>query len=266
MGFKYTKEHLEFLRVGYLKMQKPELTSEFNKKFNLNKSVSNIKSVLNSNGFKCGRHVGSEKGSFRSFTSDQAEFIKEKFKTLSLRELTTEFNKEFESQKTFSQIRCFTKNHGIKSGRSGHYNTGGIPWNKGTKGVCKPNSGSFKKGRMPKEIKPLGHERVCTIDGYILVKIAEPNPYTKSQTRYKAKHVVVWEKENGKAPPGMVVTFKDSNKLNCSLENLIIVSKAEMLYLNQHGYKDLPNELRPSMLAMAKLETMRFKTIKNLSN
>lgn len=27
---------------------------------------------------------------------------------------------------------------------------GQVPWNKGTKGVCKPNSGSFKKGHKPK--------------------------------------------------------------------------------------------------------------------
>lgn len=29
-----------------------------------------------------------------------------------------------------------------------HFNTGRIPWNKGTKGLIKPNSGSFKKGNI----------------------------------------------------------------------------------------------------------------------
>lgn len=29
------------------------------------------------------------------------------------------------------------------------FEKGNIPWNKGTKGICKPNSGSFKKGNVP---------------------------------------------------------------------------------------------------------------------
>jgi len=265
MGFRYSHENLEFLKHGYIEMQIPELTTAFNGFFDLDKTEVQIKSALKSHGFKCGRPVGVEKGTFRSFTKEQADFVIEYYKQLSLVELTKAFNNVFKLDKTVQQIRCFTRNHSIKSGRTGQYSKGLKPWNSGTKGICKPNSGSFKKGDNPKNINPIGHERICNKDGYILVKIAEPNPYTSAKTRYRHKHLFIWEKANGKVQPGMVVTFKDGNKLNCDLDNLIVISRAENLYLNRHGYKDLPDELKPSMLALAKLETKRFELIKDKS-
>lgn len=36
----------------------------------------------------------------------------------------------------------------MNTGRT-HFKKGQIPWNKGTKGLIKPNSGSFKKGKRP---------------------------------------------------------------------------------------------------------------------
>lgn|SRR3990167_1800295 len=41
-----------------------------------------------------------------------------------------------------------SKNHCIKISKS---HLGQIPWNKGTKGVAKPNAGSFKKGEYPSQ-------------------------------------------------------------------------------------------------------------------
>ena len=56
--------------------------------------------------------------------------------------------------------------------------------------------------------------------------------------------------------------FKDGDLLNIEPENLMLVSRAELLVLNQNGYKDAPAELKPSILALAKLEVKIFKEIK----
>jgi len=122
----------------------------------------------------------------------------------------------------------------------------------------KPNSGSFKKGQVPATVKPIGSERICPKDGYMLVKIAEQNPYTGHKTRYKAKHIVVWEKANGKIPEGHVLMFLDGDKLNCSLSNLICISRQEQLLLNRHGFTGLPMELKPTMLATVKVKARVF--------
>ena len=120
------------------------------------------------------------------------------------------------------------------------------------------NIGSFKKGHVPANRKPLGTERIDVKDGFIQIKIAEKDPYTGLPTRYKNKHVWLWEQQHGPVPPGMVVAFTDGNKQNCKLSNLMLITRAELLRLNQRGYKDMPDDLKPSVLALTKLEVKVF--------
>lgn len=58
-------------------------------------------------------------------------------------------------------------------------------------------------------------------------------------------------------PEGMVVALRDGDKTNCEPENLMLISRAELLNLNRHGYKDMPDKLKPSVLA---LSTLQVKT------
>ena len=42
-------------------------------------------------------------------------------------------------------------------------------------------------------------------------------------------HLYLWENAHGKLPTNKVLRFKDGNPLNCTLDNLICVSKAEVM-------------------------------------
>ena len=174
------------------------------------------------------------------------------------------FNKTFYLDKTLDQIKSVLSREGILSGRTGFFESGHRPWNTGTKGVVKPNSGNFKKGQVPPNVKPLWDERICPKDGFVLMKIPEKNPYTGFSTRYKHKHVYVYERDHGPVPKGMVVAFKDSDKQNCEPDNLMCISRAELLRLNQQGYKDMPADIRPAVLAMTKLQVKTFEKSKSL--
>lgn len=77
------------------------------------------------------------------------------------------------------------------------------------------------------------------------------------------KHVHVWEQTHGPVPDGMVVVFRDGDKLNINPQNLMIVSRAELLRLNKRGYKNAPADLKPSILALAKLEVKTFSKQKD---
>lgn len=180
--------------------------------------------------------------------------------------MTYLFNRRFSANKTLRQITSFVKNHGLSNGRCGFFKIGHRPWNAGTKGVMKRNSGTFRKGNMPANTRPLGSERICSKDGFVLVKVSEKNPYTGAATRYKQKHVVIWEKANGPVPKGKVIMFKDSDQLNCCLENLICVSRSELLHLNWKQYKKVPKELKPSVLALVKVEAKLFALAKRKGN
>ena len=64
---------------------------------------------------------------------------------------------------------------------------------------------------------------------------------------------MVWEKEKGKIPEGMYVLFLDSNKLNCNIENLALVTKSELLIINKKRLIHNNAELTSTGLNVAKL-------------
>ena len=200
---------------------------------------------------------------YLKYTEEQARWIRRNYKEKNIQELTTEFNRRFETHKTAGRIKAFTTNHKITSGRTGRFEKGSVPWNKGTKDLTGPNKGSFKKGNIPANSKPLGTERVDAKDGYILIKVAERNPNTGSQTRYKHKHVHIWEQAHGPVPNGMVVAFKDSDKSNFALENLMLISRAGLLYFNQLGYTDMPGELKPYVRTLVGLKVRTWEKEKD---
>jgi hypothetical protein len=190
----------------------------------------------------------------RIFTPEQIRFLQDNYAGKSAAAMTEMFNLAFQTAITLQQIRTAVHNRGINSGRTGRFEKGLTPWNRDKKGYIGANPTSFVKGNRPANWQPLGTERIDSKDGFILVKIAERNPYTGAPTRYKHKHVHVWETLHGPVPKGHVVAFRDGIKINCEPDNLMLLTRAELLVLNQHGYKDVPPELQPAVLALVKVE------------
>jgi len=252
--FRYSDEQIEFIRDSYQKMTVTSIVPVFNAAFGLNKTAGQIRAVLKNHNIVCGRGPRERLMPCRLYTSEQVEFIKDNYAGRSVAELTELFNDRFNDQKTQQQIKTFVHNRGITSGRTGYFEKGHKPWNDGKKGYMGPNATSFKKGNIPHTKLRLWSERINR-DGFIEISIPERNPYTGAPTRFKNKHVWLWESENGTVPKGHAVIFIDGNKLNCSIENLALVTRAELLSLNLHGYKEAPDELKPSIFALAKMET-----------
>lgn len=114
---------------------------------------------------------------------------------------------------------------------SGCYRKGKEPWNKGktmsdeTREKVKKTW--FKKGRIPENHKPVGSTRV-TVDGYKEIKVAEPN-------KWALYHRHLYEKTHGeKLSKSEVVIFADGDKSNFDIDNLVKVSRANLLYLNNN--------------------------------
>jgi hypothetical protein len=164
-------------------------------------------------------------------------------------------------------LPALRKRKGWKTGRTGFFEKGAEPHNKGKpcpegKGGRHPNARKtqFGKGHEPHNTRYLGHERVSK-DGYVEISIAETNPHTGYSRRYVLKHRHVWEQANGKLPKGMALKCLDGNKQNTDPSNWEAVPRALLPrlaggnhYHRKIAFDDAPAELRPTILAVAKLE------------
>ena len=166
----------------------------------------------------------------------------------SAREITELLNSTFGTDYTAKGIKGLRARMHLVSGLTGHFEKGHIPANKGKKGYCAPGSekGWFKKGQIPHNHVPVGTE-VMTTDGYLKIKIAEPK-------QWRFKHIMEWEKYNGKVPEGCMISFKDGDHYNCSIENLMCITKAENAILNHQKLRAESAEQTETAVILAKLQ------------
>ena len=175
-----------------------------------------------------GRPKGSKNRGQRHIWSDEEkEYLKEIVTGRSHKEIIKMMNDKFEHQFTEGQIKGAIGRNNLNTGRTGRFEKGHIPANKGTKGTMKANKTSFQKGHTPKNHKEVGSERV-SVDGYTEIKVAEPN-------KWRLKQRVMYEKyHNVKLDPKQLVIFADRDKRNLTKENLLLVDNKQLLTLNQH--------------------------------
>jgi hypothetical protein len=133
-------------------------------------------------------------------------------------------------------------------GGSTRFQKGNAAWNKGTKGIvgvqeaCRATQfkPGIRQGVAVKLYQPIGTERVSK-DGYLERKTNDGLPLQK---RWRAVHLLVWEDANGPIPSGHKVSFKDGDKRNVCLDNLELLSNAEMMKRNtRHNLPPEVNEV-----------------------
>jgi hypothetical protein len=133
-----------------------------------------------------------------------------------------------------------------------------VPPNKGRKGYSAPGSekGWFKKGGIPHTARGVGHESVDD-EGYVWMIVAERNPHTGAATRRVMKHRWLWEQAHGPVPEGHRLKCLDGDKQNTAPSNWEAIPHAMAPRLNGRfgrGYDQAPAELKPTIMAIAKLE------------
>lgn len=189
-----------------------------------------------------------------NWTPELVAWLKKAYRRMTVKELVPALEKEFGIIATHCQVDGACERYKLRSGRNGQFKKGGTPWIAGKKGYMGPNRTSFKRGDPPKNAQPLWHERENK-DGYISLHVPEPDPRNGYKHRYQLKHIWIWEQANGrKLPRGHAVIFLDGNKRNFDPDNLKLVTRAQLLALNRHNYQQQPDELKPSIFALAMME------------
>ena len=165
----------------------------------------------------------------RKYTDEEKQYLKSIIPGRSYAEILVLFNAKFDNQLTKTNLAGFIKNNGVSRGIPSYFQKGHIPHNKGKPFLSGGRSAQtqFKKGGMPGNYRPIDSTRI-NVDGYTEIKVADPK-------KWRLLHRVIWEKEHGPVPKGHVVLFGDGDRTNISLENLLLVSRAELAMLCKFG-------------------------------
>lgn len=151
---------------------------------------------------------------------------------------------------------------GDNIGASTRFVKGQVPPNKGVRrpgwAPGRMKETQFKTGQSGYNWQPIGSERL--IGGYRYVKVSDRRhvPYS---VNWKPMHVLQWEKLHGRVPKGFVLKSLDANKENLDLANWALVPRGLLPRLNGihgHGYDRAPAALKPTIMALAKLEHAAF--------
>ena len=186
------------------------------------------------------------------------EYIRDNSWGVSSSEMAERVNAKFGTDFTPHRMKVFRARWHIKSGVKGWYQKGHTPGNKGRKQneYCSPEAIAassrtrFRKGHRPANELPVGTVTHST-DGYLIRKKSDTGTQWE---RWEFVHRVVWEEHNGPIPAGMCVTFKDGNRDNVSIDNLMLVTQAENRVLTRWGYRSEDPELTAAGAAVVRLK------------
>lgn len=192
-----------------------------------------------------GRPKGSKNKALHKWTEEEKEYLASIVKDSSYKEIAKKMRDRFGYDFTDQQIKGAMARCNLTTGTMGHFRKGSTPWNKGLKGYMGVNKTSFKKGNSPHNQLPIGSERL-TKDSYIEVKIADPN-------KWELKHRLIYKQHYGEIPKGKKVIFADRNIYNFDIDNLILVTKAELLIMNNNKLIQEDKELTKVGVNIAKI-------------
>lgn len=196
------------------------------------------------------------------WTKKEIELLKDLYPDHNTRKIAELLNRSYSSVAGMSSVMGIKKSEQFfkneKSGRltgmegqSYRFRKGFTPWNKGKKmpeEIYKKCAVTmFKKGNKPHNTK--------TDNAISIRKDSTNRPYQYiriSEGIWQELHRYIWEQNNGPVPEGQNIIFRDGNTMNCQLENLTIVSNAELMQLNTiHRY---PHEVKVTIRALSKLK------------
>ncbi len=158
-----------------------------------------------------------------------------------------------------SEEGCWIRTH-PELAKSSRFKKGEKPWNKGLKHPPGWSPGrmaetQFRKGEISgsaaQRLVPVGTTRLSK-EGYLEVKYRERK---NQHGNFRAVHILLWEQRHGRItledgrvlepgaelPKGYAIAFIDGNKEHITLENLELVSRAELMRRN--SVHNLPKEL-----------------------
>lgn len=260
--YRYPQAVHDFVREWSPKLRDDDLAEACNKELGTHFTAVSMKAFRGNHGYRNGRKQWTSEEYWqyqKRYPKGMLEFVKENSWGVSSKDLAQMVNERFGTDFSQTMMKQFRQRHGIKSGVTGWYQKGHAP---GTKGktieeICKNDpeklarvrATQFKKGHKPENERQVGD--IVIVGGY---KLRKKRMEGTQWERWEFLHRAVWEEANGPIPNDKVVTFKDSDPLNCDLSNLMLVTRRENQQLTRQKLRfDDPD------LTEAAVNTVRLK-------
>ena len=161
-------------------------------------------------------------------------FIKNNINGKTSNEMIELFYKKFGISLSYEQLKYIKRKYNLKSNINTKFTKNSITYNK----------------------KYIGYE-FKDKNGYIWIKIKEPNTFVQKQ-RY------VYEKYNGKIPKNKSIIFLNGNKEDCSIDNLMLVDDCDKLVAKNLKLFSYDKEVTKTGITLAKLINKIYKIKKEV--
>jgi hypothetical protein len=263
-----TDENIKFIKANRLKMS----GSDIAKVFVVSKSCINrymrknglsVQQALK-NKFKADANTGRT-----TFSKNEDEFIKKNYLLLPIKRIAHELNRSFTG--VTGRLKFFNlevpPDLAVQRRQIGMYRKGQLAINKGKKqgeymsaeAIEKTKATRFKKGLRPHNSLPVG----------TIVKKKER--FSEKVYKYEVQPAgkmllyqrIIWERTKGKIPLGHCLWFLDGNSLNCSIENLELITRAENMKRNTICH--YPIELKETIILKNKINKKLYEQRKSTS-
>ena len=236
------------------------MVEELKTRFGFEKTYDAIKNYLTRNHLRTLPRKGRECPEKSKFPTEMRTYLREIAPGRSYKEILQMVNDKFgDGTIDLDHLHAYLKRYKIKTGRTGHFQKGQESWNKGKKLeeiVKDPEArkrceeGRFKPGNIAVNTLPIG-SIVKSSDGYLVIKKQTEGI---QRQRWRFLHRAVWEEHNGPIPEGMYISFKDGNKLNCDIDNLMLISKGENVMLTNLGFRSADPALTEAGLQVVRIK------------
>lgn len=266
MVYRYSPEVHEFVKKWCAMLRDSELADACNQELGTSFTASSMKAFRGNHGYRNYKkqYTSEEFWKYQKrYPQGMYEYIRDNSWGVSSEEMAKRVNEKFGTSFSKTSMKQFRQRHGIKSGLTGWYQKGHPPGNKGKKleeYITDPEHlayvrernkiGGFKPGNIPANLKQIG-DIVVGKHGYLIRKKQMKGTQWE---RWEFLHVATWEEHNGPVPDGMVVTFKDGDRSNCDIDNLMLVTKGENCILTRKGYRFKDPELTETALNLVRLQ------------
>lgn len=225
-----------------------ELAAAFRKRFRKRVSSQWIAAQLRMH-FR-GRKA--EAGPRQLLTWSQARFVVETYPNSTAKGTAEALNRRFGTAFEVGQIVNWISDRNRRHPTSRKLHAGGDgKFTKGHNGYPVHNRAEIG------EIRP---NRMTRGGWQMMIKVAQQHPYTGHRGWMKPLKLHNWEQARGPVPKGHAVLLIDGDWRHCDVDNLALVTRAELARLNQMHFSSLPadKEVRLAAIRTARLKQAAF--------